>query len=199
MPVAVVTDDPVGHRAERRRRRRGVVDLDEELHPDDVEEPLDTLLQERTASATLEDDEEELEDEEIDVDERADGPTRIVPRRPDEFLCQSCFLLLPLRRLADQATAVLRRLRLSRDTGGAGVGSDRPRGRPSRRASAPPGGGRRRRTLLPAVRARPGHRRRAGAAAVDVARRASRARRALRLRVRRRRYVVVIPWIRYFG
>ena len=59
------------------------------------------LLQERTASATLEDDEEELEEEEGDGDDRADGPARIVPRRPDEFLCQSCFLLLPLRRLAD--------------------------------------------------------------------------------------------------
>ena len=80
-----------------------VVDLDEELHPDDVEAPLDTLLQERTASATLEDDEEELEEEEGDGDDRADGPARIVPRRPDEFLCQSCFLLLPLRRLADPA------------------------------------------------------------------------------------------------
>ena len=60
------------------------------------------LLQERTASATLEDDEEELEEEETDGDELGDGPTRIVPRRPDEFLCQSCFLVLPLRRLADK-------------------------------------------------------------------------------------------------
>ena len=77
------------------------LDLDEELHPDDVEAPLDALLQERTASAKLEDEEEELEEEEVDGDDRADGPTRIVPRRPDEFLCQSCFLLLPLRRLAD--------------------------------------------------------------------------------------------------
>ena len=36
------------------------LDLDEEQHPDDVEEPLDVLLQERTAAATLEDDEEEV-------------------------------------------------------------------------------------------------------------------------------------------
>ena len=72
-----------------------------DLLDDDVEEPLDVLLQERTASATLEDDEEELEEEEAEGDDRADGPARIVPRRPDEFLCQSCFLLLPLRRLAD--------------------------------------------------------------------------------------------------
>ena len=53
------------------------------------------LLQERTASATLEDDEEDLEEDEADADDRADGPTRIVPRRPDEFLCRSCFLVLP--------------------------------------------------------------------------------------------------------
>ena len=100
------------HDTEEEDDEEGVVDLDEELHPDDVEEPLDVLLQERTASATLEDDEEELEEEEADGDDRVDGPARIVPRRPDEFLCQSCFLLLPLRRLADPAAAVLRRLRL---------------------------------------------------------------------------------------
>jgi Domain of unknown function (DUF4193) len=100
VPVAVVTDDTATETPEE--EDDDVLDLDEELHPDDVEEPLDVLLQERTASATLEDDEEELEDEEIDVDERGDGSTRIVPRRSDEFLCQSCFLVLPLRRLADE-------------------------------------------------------------------------------------------------
>jgi hypothetical protein len=103
VPVPVVTDDTTATTIETPEEEDddGVVDLDEELHPDDVEEPLDVLLQERTASATLEDDEEDLEEEEADGDDRADGPTRIVPRRPDEFLCQSCFLLLPLRRLAD--------------------------------------------------------------------------------------------------
>jgi hypothetical protein len=78
-----------------------VLDLDEELHPDDVEEPLDVLLQERTATATLEDEDEEAEEEEPDVDERGDGPTRIMPRRPGEFLCASCFLVLPRSQLAD--------------------------------------------------------------------------------------------------
>ncbi|HEY3671816.1 MAG TPA: DUF4193 family protein [Acidimicrobiia bacterium] len=101
VPVAVVTDATAA--GEEDDDEEGVVDLDEELHPDDVEAPLDTLLQERTASATLEDDEDELEEEEGDGDDRVDGPARIVPRRPDEFLCQSCFLLLPLRRLADPA------------------------------------------------------------------------------------------------
>ncbi len=104
IPVPVVTDDTATETTTTTDDEDDdvVLDLDEELHPDDVEEPLDVLLQERTASATLEDDEEELEDEEIDVDERGDGATRIVPRRADEFLCQSCFLVLPLRRLADE-------------------------------------------------------------------------------------------------
>jgi hypothetical protein len=101
IPVPVITDATATETAEE-DDDEGVVDLDEELHPDDVEEPLDVLLQERTASAKLEDDEEDLEEEEADGDALADGPTRIVPRRPDEFLCQSCFLLLPLRRLADK-------------------------------------------------------------------------------------------------
>jgi hypothetical protein len=100
VPVAVVTDDTAAETVED--EDDDVVDLDEELHPDDVEEPLDVLLQERTAAATLEDDEEDLEEDDGDADDRVDGPTRIVPRRPDEFLCQSCFLLLPLRRLADK-------------------------------------------------------------------------------------------------
>ncbi|HEX9505941.1 MAG TPA: DUF4193 family protein [Acidimicrobiia bacterium] len=100
VPVAVVTDDTATETEDE--EDEGVVDLEEELHPDDVEEPLDVLLQERTAVAALDDDEEDLEEEDADADDRVDGPTRIVPRRPDEFLCQSCFLLLPLRRLADK-------------------------------------------------------------------------------------------------
>jgi hypothetical protein len=85
-----------------------VLDLDEELHPDDVEAPLDALLQERTAKATLEDEEEEVEEEEVDVDERGEGPTKIVPRRPGEFLCASCFLVLPRNQLADEERMLCR-------------------------------------------------------------------------------------------
>ena len=103
IPVPVVTDaTATTTEVADEDDDEGVVDLDEELHPDDVEEPLDVLLKERTASAKLEDDEDDLEEEEADGDALADGPARIVPRRPDEFLCQSCFLLLPLRRLADK-------------------------------------------------------------------------------------------------
>jgi len=84
------------------------LDLDEELHPDDVEAPLDALLQERTAAATLEDDEEEVEEEEVDADAPGDVPTKIVPRRPGEFLCSSCFLVLPRNQLADEGRMLCR-------------------------------------------------------------------------------------------
>jgi hypothetical protein len=83
------------------------LDLDEESHPDDVEVPLDALLKERTASAKLEDEEEDLEDEEPDADP-GEGPTKIMPRRPGEFLCTSCFLVLPRNQLADEARMLCR-------------------------------------------------------------------------------------------
>jgi hypothetical protein len=85
------------------------IDLDEELHPDDVEAPLDALLKERTAVAKLEDDEEELEEEEVEIDDRSgEGPTKILPRRPGEFLCSSCFLVLPRNQLVDEARMLCR-------------------------------------------------------------------------------------------
>ncbi len=75
------------------------IDLDEELHPDDVEEPLDVVLRERTASPDEKEDEDQL------------GPVggrRITPRSEDEFLCQSCFLVLPRNQLADEAAQLCR-------------------------------------------------------------------------------------------
>ncbi len=110
---AEILDDDAPAAASRRggtARRRArtddededdVVDLDDELHPDDVEEPLDVLLAERTASERLEEDDLSALDEEVDSDGRGEGPTRIAPRRTDEFLCSSCFLVLPRNQLAD--------------------------------------------------------------------------------------------------
>jgi hypothetical protein len=81
-----------------------VVDLDEELHPDDVEEALDVVLRERTVAAGIEDE----EDEEDEPDDRGEGSTKIVPRRPGEFLCSSCFLVLPRHQLADEKRMLCR-------------------------------------------------------------------------------------------
>lgn len=87
-----------------------IVDLDEEHHPDDVEASLDVLLKERTASGALDENEAELDDDddEVELDDRAGGSTRIVPRRANEFLCQSCFLVLPLNQLADKKKKLCR-------------------------------------------------------------------------------------------
>jgi len=80
-----------------------VVDLDEELHPDDVEEALDVVLRERTVAAGLEGEEDEDE-----PDEPGEGGTKIVPRRENEFLCRSCFLVLPRHQLADETRMICR-------------------------------------------------------------------------------------------
>jgi hypothetical protein len=77
-----------------------VVDLEEELHPDDVEEPLDVLLHERTKADRLEEEANDLEDEDLEPDEKGDVSARVVPRQADEFLCRSCFLVKPLSQLA---------------------------------------------------------------------------------------------------
>jgi hypothetical protein len=113
---AVVADDTVARVVEAPAAKpkgddeedEDVVDLDEELHPDDVEVPLDALLKERTAAATLEDEEEEIEEEEPESDASPDGPTRIVPRRAGEFLCSSCFLVLPRNQLQDEERMLCR-------------------------------------------------------------------------------------------
>src|SRR6266480_842790 len=81
-----------------------IVDLDEELHPDDVEEALDVVLRERTAAAGLEDE----DDDDEEPDERGEAGTKIVPRRENEFLCKSCFLVLPRHQLADEKRMICR-------------------------------------------------------------------------------------------
>jgi hypothetical protein len=102
VPVAVVTDDTVAG-TEEEDDEEGVVDLDEELHPDDVEEALDVVLRERTVAAGLEGEEDEDE-----PDEPGEGGTKIVPRRENEFLCRSCFLVLPRHQLADESRMICR-------------------------------------------------------------------------------------------
>jgi Domain of unknown function (DUF4193) len=92
------TPAPVEESAEE--ENDDVVDLEEELHPDDVEEPLDVLLHERTTSDRLDEEAADLEDEDLEPDVSGDGSTRVVPRSDNEFLCRSCFLVKPLSQLA---------------------------------------------------------------------------------------------------
>lgn len=51
-----------------------------------------------------EDDEDEDDDDDDGDDSRSDTPGRIQPRRSDEFLCQSCFILKPRAQLAEGET-----------------------------------------------------------------------------------------------
>jgi hypothetical protein len=78
-----------------------VVDLEEELHPDDVEEPLDVLLLERTSSGLLDEEEYDEDEDDSDTDDRSDPGSRIPPKRPGEFVCRSCFLVKHPSQLAD--------------------------------------------------------------------------------------------------
>ena len=80
-----------------------VLDLEEELHPDDVEAPLDALLAERVTAGALEDE----EDDEAPLIGDS-GTTKVVPRRESEFHCSSCFLVLPNHMLADKKKMLCR-------------------------------------------------------------------------------------------
>lgn len=72
---------------------------DDDLDPDDVEAGLDVILKDRLV--VLDEEDEEEEDETPDPEERAEGSTKVLPKRPGEFVCQSCFLVKHPSQLAD--------------------------------------------------------------------------------------------------
>ena len=63
-----------------------------------MEADLDTILKDRMVAA---DDEGDDDEEELEVDDRGDPVDRIQPKRPGEFVCQSCFLVKHPSQLAD--------------------------------------------------------------------------------------------------
>src|SRR5688572_5798712 len=70
---------------------------DEDVDVDDVEASLDEILKEKLV---VEEDEED-EDDTPEVDERGEGALKVLPKQPDEFVCQSCFLVKHPSQLAD--------------------------------------------------------------------------------------------------
>ena len=50
----------------------------------------------------------EGEEDYDEPDEPGEGGTKIVPRRENEFLCRSCFLVLPRHQLADETKMICR-------------------------------------------------------------------------------------------
>lgn len=86
-----------------RRARAGDDEEDEEdddEEDDDVEADLDTILKDRIA-AQPDDAEDEDEVAQAETEDRTDGAGRIQPRKPGEFVCQSCFLVKHPSQLAD--------------------------------------------------------------------------------------------------
>jgi hypothetical protein len=75
-------------------------DEEDDEEDDDVEASLDVILQERLRTAEADGDGGEEEDDEEPV--LAGELAAVIPvRRPEEFLCQSCFLLKPPSQMAD--------------------------------------------------------------------------------------------------
>ncbi len=80
-------------------------DFDEdEMHPDDVEASLDVILKDRLVIEDVEVDDEDMPD----TDDRSEGLTLVIPKRPDEFVCQSCFLVKHPSQLADKDKGLCR-------------------------------------------------------------------------------------------
>ena len=80
-------------------------DFDEdEMHPDDVEASLDVILKDRLVIEDVEVDDED----QPDTDDRAEGVSVVIPKRPDEFVCQSCFLVKHPSQLADKPNSLFR-------------------------------------------------------------------------------------------
>ena len=81
-------------------------DDDDMVAPDDVEEDLSQILKDRLASEDLPAEEDEVPD----TEERSTGDDELQPKRPEELLCSSCFLLVrknaPMCPIGDDACPV---------------------------------------------------------------------------------------------
>jgi hypothetical protein len=85
-------DDDDTEPVAKRTKKRAEEDEDEDddlLSPDDVEADLDRILKDRMVTVDEDEDEDEVEPE-----DRGEGGDRLQPKRADEQLCPSCFLLV---------------------------------------------------------------------------------------------------------
>ncbi len=95
LEVGVLEPKPVVTRSEEDEEEE-----DEEEEDEDVEASLDDILKERLV--VLDEEEEDEEEEYEDSDYRSDIALRVLPKQPDEFVCQSCFLVKNRSQLADK-------------------------------------------------------------------------------------------------
>jgi hypothetical protein len=96
-------EEPDPRPAHKKRHSGDEEDEDEELDDDDVEEDLGEILQARLAAADTgeEEDDEDEGSVALDVEDRTNKANRVQPKRPEEFVCQSCFLVKHPSQLAD--------------------------------------------------------------------------------------------------
>jgi len=67
---------------------------------EDVEASLDVILKERLV---VQEEEEDDDDETPDAEDRTEASGKVLPKQPDEFVCQSCFLVKHPSQLANPA------------------------------------------------------------------------------------------------
>lgn len=89
--------------ARPKKKADGEDEEDDEPDPDDVEDDLDTILKDRIASGEDEDEEEDDEVAKRTTEKVVEPGTKVPVRQPDEFVCDSCFLVKPNSQLADAA------------------------------------------------------------------------------------------------
>jgi len=75
---------------------------EEEVDDEDVEASLDEILKERLVV------EEEEDEEVLELEDRSEVSERVLPKQPDEFVCQSCFLVKHSSQLADPEKTLCR-------------------------------------------------------------------------------------------
>lgn len=84
-------------------------DDDDMVAPDDVEEDLAEILKDRLATEEVPDEDEETPD----TDDRASGDDALQPKRADEVLCGTCFMLVrknaPTCPMGDDACPVVKK------------------------------------------------------------------------------------------
>jgi hypothetical protein len=86
-------DDDDDSTADSRRQSKDDEDDDDDLvNEDDVEADLDTILKDRMV--TVEDNKEEEEGTPVVVDNSAELSDGVQPKRSDEQVCPSCFLIV---------------------------------------------------------------------------------------------------------
>ena len=83
-------DDSMGATIVRKAGADDDDDDDDMVAPDDVEEDLAEILKDRLASEDLPAEEDEV----VEADDRSSGDDTLQPKRADETLCSSCFMLV---------------------------------------------------------------------------------------------------------